>query len=703
MRLLLIFLTAWLISGPAHANPVQQPHIEVELIPASMAVTPGEPFTVALRMTMDRNWHTYWRNPGDSGLPTTIRWTLPEGFTAGPILWPAPERVDIGPLANYGYKNEILLITDIATPERIRGMLVPIKARADWLVCEEICIPGDAEMSLMLPVGPAVPNPKWARAIQATRDALPREVPGLDASATLAGDEWLISIARDAAPRLGNLQFFPYDDGVVRYASPQHFSAAGDRYLLRFDTGIAVEGFEGALEGVLVANPAFPTGVSGAPVAMAFDTAPALPPMSATMPVSTNVTLLAALALAFVGGIILNLMPCVFPIVSIKLLGFVQQSGGSDSSLRAHGLLFSAGVLVCFWVVAGALLGLRAGGEALGWGYQLQSPLIVSALAILFFALALNLSGVFHFGDSMQQLAGSVRARGGYLDAFSAGLLATIVATPCTAPFMGVALGFALTQPTLDAMLVFTFLALGMASPYIVLSFSPALMRRLPKPGAWMETLRQILAFPLYLTVVWLAWVLGRQVGVDGVAKLLVALTLFGAALWVYGRWRNALASRVRFTAVALAALLAAGGVLVALPGPVARDAVAYDAADAWKPWSTDAVAKAQAEGRAVFVDFTAAWCVTCQVNKQLVLNRAAVMQRFAETDIVLLRADWTNQDPEITEALRLLGRSGVPVYAMYPANGAAPELLPELLTESRIMEAIERATRGSARTAAAP
>ncbi|MEX0959223.1 MAG: thioredoxin family protein [Burkholderiales bacterium] len=702
MRLFLTLLTAWLISGHALANPVQRPHIEVELIPASMAVTPGEPFTVALRMTMEDRWHTYWRNPGDSGLPTTIQWTLPEGFEAGPILWPVPERIDIGPLANYGYKNEVLLITDIRTPDSIRGLLVPIKARADWLVCEEICIPGDAELSIMLPVGPSSPNPLWANAIEATRDGLPRELPGLDAAATLAGDEWLISIAREAVPRLGKLEFFPHDDGWIRYASPQRLVTVGDRHQIRFDAAPGARDLEGELAGVLVARPAFSAGVPGATVAMAFDTAAALPPAPVSTPAG-NVTLLAALALAFVGGIILNLMPCVFPIVSIKLLGFVQQSGGNNASLRAHGLVFAAGVVVCFWAVAGVLLGLRAGGEALGWGYQLQSPLVVSALAILFFALALNLSGVFHFGDSMQQLAGSVRARSGYLDAFLAGLLATVVATPCTAPFMGVALGFALTQPASDAMLVFTFLALGMASPYILLSFSPALMRRLPKPGAWMDTFRRILAFPLYLTVVWLAWVLGRQVGVDGVAKLLVALTLFGAALWVYGHWRHSPSARARYAAVLMSALLAAGGVLAAWPASEARDPVAYEypSSDAWKQWSPGAVEAAQSEGKAVFVDFTAAWCVTCQVNKQLVLNRGAVLRRFAEADVQLLRADWTNQDPEITEALRLLGRSGVPVYAMYPADGGAPELLPELLTESRVMEAIERATGGGARTAA--
>ena len=357
---------------------------------------------------------------------------------------------------------------------------------------------------------------------------------------------------------------------------------------------------------------------------------------------------------------------------------------------------------MCFWLVAGLLLGLRAGGAALGWGYQLQSPLVVSALAALFFMLALNLSGVFEFGLRAQQIAGSVRADSGYLDAFLSGLLATVVATPCTAPFMGVALGFALVQPPMTSMLVFTALALGMAAPYLLLSFSPRLVQRLPKPGPWMYTLKRVLAFPLYLTVVWLAWVLGRQTGVDGIAQLLAGLTLLAAALWVFGRWRRAARAGARRAAYATALILAIGGLVAAWPGDVQRGAEATVATERWQAWSPAAVSEAQAQGRAVFVDFTAAWCVTCQVNKQLVLSRDAVTAHFDAANVALMRADWTNRNPQITEALRSLGRSGVPVYAVYPAGGGAPQLLPELLTEARVIEAIDVAARGAAPVAAA-
>jgi DsbC/DsbD-like thiol-disulfide interchange protein/cytochrome c biogenesis protein CcdA len=698
MRLFAILLSL-LVFSAAHANTVQRDHIEAELIPATTSVQPGQPLTLALRLKMETHWHTYWKNPGDSGLATRIHWTLPAGFEAGDIQWPAPKRIDVGPLANYGYEGEVLLLTDIRTPPDFTGGMVPVAARADWLVCEEICIPGDAEFSLMLPVGPADPNPKWAARIAQTRAALPRPDETISASATLAGNEWVLTIPRATAPRLARLQFFPDQEGWIDYASKQQLQDLGDRWQLRFAAAPGMTDDGGRLTGLLAAEPGFAGGATAVTVSLPYATAAALPPM----PVdggSGSLTLWLALGLALVGGLLLNLMPCVFPVVGIKVLTFVENSRSSPASLRAHGLLFALGVLLCFWMVAGVLLGLRAGGAALGWGYQLQSPLVVSALALLFFAVALNLSGVYEFGLRAQQLAGSIRAESGYLDAFLSGLLATIVATPCTAPFMGVALGFALTQPPAASMLVFTALALGMAAPYLLLSFSPRLVQKLPKPGPWMETLKQVLAFPLYLTAVWLVWVLGRQAGVDAVAKLLVGITLVGAALWTFGRWRVAPRRGVRAAAFASALLLAAGGLVTAWPTAIQTGNASAAAGEIWQPWSRSAVAQAQARGQTAFVDFTAAWCVTCQVNKRLVLSRDSVVDGFKARNIALLRADWTNQDPEITAALKELGRSGVPVYVFYPANGGAPLLLPEVLTESRVLEALDQVA--ATRTAAA-
>jgi DsbC/DsbD-like thiol-disulfide interchange protein/cytochrome c biogenesis protein CcdA len=695
---LIFLITAGLISVPAAANPVRADHIDVELIPATTSVEPGGTLTLALRLAADEHWHTYWKNPGDSGLATQIDWTLPDGFEAGPIQWPSPERIDVGPLANYGYDGEVLLLTDIRVPDHVSGT-VPIQANASWLVCEEICIPGDAKLTLMLPTGPAAPDPQWAERIDQTRAALPRVISGLGVRAQLAGGDWVLTLPKSSAPGLRNLAFFPDEEGWIEYASQQKLGVSQDGDVQLQFAAAAGGDRQGQLSGLLVADPGFSGSGSAAIINTAFSVTDALPPAP---PPGSRLGLFLALGFAFVGGMILNLMPCVFPVVGIKVLTFVESSRASPASLRAHGLLFALGVLVCFWAIAGVLIALRAGGASLGWGYQLQSPLVVSALALLFFVLALNMSGVFEMGARAQQLAGSVRAESGYLDAFLSGVVATVVATPCTAPFMGAALGFAVTQPAVISMTVFTALALGMAAPYLVLSFSPKLVGRLPKPGHWMVTLKQALAFPLYLTVVWLVWVLGRQVGIDAVARFLIGTTFIAAGLWIYGNWNAASASRARAVAYVFAAVFILSGSVVAWPETSAdRNNNLATTKGIWEPWSADSVNVARQEGRAVFVDFTAAWCVTCQVNKRLVLNRESVQTRFRDSNIVLMVADWTNRDPEISLALDSLGRSGVPVYVMYPPGGGDPKLLPELLTESLVLDAIDEVTQ-SLRTAEA-
>jgi thiol:disulfide interchange protein DsbD len=713
-HLLIALVLTGLMSLTAAANPVRRDHIDVELIPASTRIEPGSVLTVVLRLKPDEHWHTYWKNPGDSGLATQITWELPEGFKAGPIQWPTPTRIDVGPLANYGYDGEVLLLTDIQVPRSLPAN-VPIRASAFWLVCEEICIPGDADLALTLPAGPAAPHPLWSDRIEQVRAALPSKIDGLQVAAQLAGgEEWILSLPRSAMSKSGKLQFFPDEEGWIEYAAPQQTYAADGKVHLRFAAAAAISQRQGPLTGLLVADPPFAGGQNAAlisSVVTVSETVPAPPPAaSATVsesvppppaaPAQSNLTLIVALAFAFVGGAILNLMPCVFPVVGIKVLTFVENSRSSAASLRGHGLLFGLGVLVCFWVIAGILLTLRAGGATLGWGFQLQSPLVVSALALLFFVLALNMSGVFELGARAQQLAGSVRAQqlagsvraqSGYADAFLSGVIATLVATPCTAPFMGAALGFAITQSATVSMTVFTALALGMAAPYVVLSFSPKLVGRLPKPGPWMETLKQVLAFPLYLTAVWLVWVLGRQVGVDAIARLLVGMTFIGAGLWAYGRWQSVATPRVRAAARTAAIVLVLGGAVFAWPQADAtnqvKPATLATNTGNWQPWSPEAVAAANQEGRTVFVDFTAA----C---------REAVQTRFREKDVVTMVADWTNRDPQISAALDSLGRSGVPVYVFYTPDSRAPILLPELLTESLVLNGIEEATQ-AIRTAA--
>ncbi|MGD8476866.1 MAG: thioredoxin family protein [Burkholderiales bacterium] len=698
-------LLAGLVSLPADANPVRRDHIDAELIPATTSVEPGSVLTVALRLKPDAHWHTYWKNPGDSGLATHIDWELPEGFSAGPILWPVPTRIDVGPLANYGYDGEVLLLTDIQVPRDLPAS-VPIRAMASWLVCEEICIPGDAEFTLALPVGPAKPNLLWSGRIDQTRAALPKTIDGLDVRAQfVAGSEWVLSLPRSVLPQKSTLRFFADSEERIDHASKQQMYEGDGMVYLRFAAASGASEQQRPLTGLLVADPAFASGATAALISPAVSitesapaavlTGPVLNKAVSNKPAQARLTTIVALAFAFIGGVILNLMPCVFPVVGIKVLTFVENSRSSPASLRAHGLLFALGVLASFWVVAGALLGLRAGGATLGWGYQLQSPLVISALALLFFVLALNMSGVFELGTRAQQLAGSVRANTGYADAFFSGVIATLVATPCTAPFMGAALGFAITQSAPVAMAVFTALALGMAMPYLVLSFSPKLVGYLPKPGQWMVSLKQALAFPLYLTVVWLVWVLGRQVGIDAVARFLVGMTAVAAALWIYGRWNRAHTLVARNSARAVAAVLVVAALIYAWPHPgAAQRATLAAESDHWKEWSPAAVTAAREQGRVVFVDFTAAWCVTCQVNKRLVLNKDAVQQRFRDRGIVTMVADWTNRDPQISAALDALGRSGVPVYVFYPGNGGEPILLPELLTESLVLDGIDEATR---------
>ena len=479
--------------------------------------------------------------------------------------------------------------------------------------------------------------------------------------------------------------FFPAEDGIIENAAEQKLSRSGDGWVLRV---AAAEGISSraAVDGLLVAEPGWGGAMYGAAAEVSLPVT-----ASAAELAPGRITLLIAVVLAFAGGLILNLMPCVFPVVSIKVLGFVEQAHGDRRQLRLHGLAFASGVLMCFWAVAGALLLLRSGGAALGWGYQLQSPLVVTALAVLFFVLALNLSGLFELGTRLQVLAGSADGGHGYRGSFLSGLLATVVATPCTAPFMGAALGYALTQPAGASMLVFTALALGMAAPYVALSLSPALARRLPRPGRWMQTFKQLLAFPLYLTVVWLTWVLGKQQGLDAAIRLLAGLVLVSAGLWALGRWgMPSISARGRALARAAAIALAVSAVAVAWPGESAR-ARAPASDQRWQPYSPAALRAAQAAGKPVFVDFTAAWCVTCQVNKRLVLESEPIRRGFEQKHVTLLRADWTNRDADIAAALARLGRSGVPVYALYAADaGASPHLLPEILTRDLVRDALD-------------
>jgi len=703
------------------AAPVRTAHVEAELVAEQSALIPGRPNTVALRLVMERGWHTYWQNAGDSGLPTTLTWKLPEGLKAGPIQWPAPRALPVGPLVNYGYEGAVLLLSDIATvPDFLSGKTVTLSARADWLVCKEICIPEGADLSLTLPViadaAQVTRDPRWIDAIAKARTSLPRPANEWNVTATGRGSTVELHLApaagQDSAASIAGSHFFPYVEGQIEASGVQSLTHQGTDWSMSLPVASQRVGEFRRVAGVLVwgdasARRALAIDVPLAGTVVAGSTAPALtaPPLKLTPPASgadTTLSLGTAIFFALVGGLLLNLMPCVFPVLSLKVLGFATHRE-NDAAMRHHGLAFGAGVLVSFWLLAGVLIGLRAAGAQLGWGFQLQSPAMIAALAVLFFVLALNLSGVFEVRQFVPSSLATWNAKNPLLNDALSGALAVVVASPCSAPFMGAALGYALAGPMLSTWIVFTVLAIGMALPYVLLAYFPAWRKRLPKPGAWMLRLKQLLAFPLYATVLWLAWVLGAQLDNDAVLRLGASLLLIALGLWAWQTMRTGGARGWGIAAAAsIAGALAVGWPVVGTSAMDAESNVAKrPAADGpWQEYSAARVAQLVEAGRPVFVEFTAAWCVTCQVNKRLVLDTDAVRDVFARRKVALLQADWTRRDPAIGAALAALGRNGVPVYVFF-RPGKEPLLLPEVLTKQDIFDAID--TPQSAATLDAP
>ena len=696
--------SAFALAAAVPAAPVRTGHVEAELVAAKTALMPGEPLTVALRLGIDKGWHTYWKNPGDSGLPTTLEWKLPDGVKAGPIEWPAPQLLPAGPLLNYGYENEVLhLVTLTTVPDFLSGREVTLAARADWLVCKEICIPEGADLTLTLPVANvAAPDPRWSKPIAAEQAALPRPLSGWQVSAEGRGKSIalkLLPTAGTADP--GEMRFFSNAIDRIEPSAPQTLTREGNGYVLLLPVATTLNGAFGNLAGVVTAANGFGNGARAATVEVAVNGAVTAPPrasIAAPPPLSLpsggaeaeGPGLAFALVFALLGGALLNLMPCVFPVLSLKVLGFATHHD-RKSTLHQEAVAFAAGVIMTFVALGLLLSALRAAGEQLGWGFQLQSPAVVTALAILFFVLALNLSGVFEFGQLAPSSVAGWSSRNRTIDAFGSGVLAVIIASPCTAPFMGAALGFALAGGIAMMVIVFVALGIGMALPYALLAWFPGWRKRLPRPGPWLERFKQLLAFPLYATVIWLAWVLGAQRDNDAVLRLFAVLLGVGFALWA---WRIVRGGGARPWGIVGLAMLALA-VVVAWPLFV-RDADAVKTTDAsapaiagdWTSFTPARVADFTAAGRPVFIDFTAAWCVTCQVNKRFVLNTDAVRAAFAKRNVALVRADWTRRDPAITQALAALGRSGVPVYVLH-RPGKAPLLLPEVLQQQMVIDAL--------------
>ena len=682
----------------------------------------AQPVWVGLQITHAPEWHTYWKNAGDSGMPTELQWTLPPGVMAGDIAWPLPKKIPIGHLANYGYEGTVLLpVPLIITPEYKPGVLadaLDVKLKATWLVCRKECIPQDGEFALKIPLRSS--TALNGAAFDAALKSQPADVAGAHQVA-LKDDGKRLAVRVAGLPvdvRGQPLELFPESPGVVVTAATparadepvgartwsQHWD--GDVWTAdvpvspeRADspekmTLVLVAGERGWRAEAPVAGAwpalALPAGVSpaleAALKANANAGANAPPPAAPTaVPASTFVW---ALLGALIGGLVLNLMPCVFPVLAIKVLGFTQHADDRRAH-RTSGLAYTAGVVLSFLALGALMLALRAAGQQLGWGFQLQSPAVVAALTVLFTVIGLNLAGVFEFGSFLPSRLATLEARNPVANSFLTGMLAVAVASPCTAPFMGASLGLAVGLPALQALLIFAAIGLGMALPYLAASWWPAVARLLPKPGAWMDTFKKFMAFPMFGTAVWLLWVLGQQTGIDGAGALLALLVVLALVLWalgLQGRTRTVLAS----------VSIAAGALLASAIGPnvikmaEAATPVAETPGARWQPWSAERVQTALGAGQPVFVDFTAAWCVTCQYNKKTTLASAEVLSAMDAAKVQTFRADWTRRDAAITAELQKLGRSGVPVYVLQ-APGQAPVVFSEILSATEVKDALGR------------
>lgn len=684
---------------------VTTPQVRAELLAyAPDGLAPGQEAWLGLRITHRPEWHTYWKNPGDSGLATSLQWTLPAGLESGDIQWPTPHKLPVGPLMNYGYEGTLLLPVPLHVGQGFDATQAEIRLRADWLVCKEVCIPESGEFRLTLP-GRASSGTEHAAVFQAAKQAVPTP---LEAARTVARfDGYALSLEVEGLPASWQgrgVEVFSEQEGVVDHAAPT--TAQWDGAVWRSRVALSPQRFASPsrLTMVLVGEGDSPGRALNFDIAGAWPEPPpagnasihgatAAPSGGAAAPAAGTtppIGLWAALLLALGGGALLNLMPCVFPVLSLKVLGFAAHA--HDARQRWGGALaYAAGVVLSFVALAGLMLALRAGGEQLGWGFQLQSPPFVAALALLFTLIALNLAGVFHVGSVLPSGLATARARHPMVDSLLTGVLAVAVASPCTAPFMGASLGLAVTLPTAQALTVFAALGVGMALPYVLASASPWIARRLPRPGAWMETFKVAMAFPMFATVLWLTWVLGQQAGLDAATALLAVLLALAFAAWALasptlGRW-----SRVGLGAASIAVLALTSVWAWPMFTPMSVAATSTPASARWLAWDPARVEAARAEGRPVFVDFTAAWCVTCQFNKRGTLATDEVLAEFDARRVLLMRADWTRRDAQIGAELQRLGRSGVPVYALYApgTSPATPQLLPEILSRDAVREAL--------------
>jgi len=710
MRLAILSVCGLGLNAPVWSQSavVNTPQVRAELVAhAPNGVQAGQTLWVGLQLQHQPEWHTYWRNPGDSGLPTQLEWHLPAGVQASPIAWPLPSKLRAGSLTNYGYDKTVLLAVPLIVSHAFKANThLDIQLHANWLVCRLECIPQEGDFQIRIPTQTS--HAPLAAVFETLLAQQPKSVAltTTEAQFDAQGKTQFISLrigGLPAALQRHRLAIFPAAPEILESATEQHPLATqswqGSDWTAKLPLSTLRQSSPQSLSLLLVDSQGDQRqGVDiHIPITRAWPVAPDGPvadtPMTTLPPQAAEVGVWAfvlALAGAFVGGLILNLMPCVLPILAIKVLSFAQHSR-QHRAHRIAGLAYTSGVVLSFLLLGAGVLALRSAGEQLGWGFQLQSPMVVSALAVLFTLIALNLWGLFELGQVLPSSWLTFQARHPVSDAFLSGVLAVAVASPCTAPFMGASLGLAMTLPAPQALAIFAAMGLGLALPYLLASAWPAVARRLPHPGPWMVMLRQLLAFPMLATVVWLLWVLGQQTSLDASTLLLAGLLGLSALVW---------STRFRTRSGRLLQLLFAGSLAwasvswVQLLHEVDSTASSNNStaptvgAPIWQEWSQDKVTQSLAQNQPVFVDFTAAWCVTCQINKKTTLGSRTVLSDFQAHQVLLLRADWTRRDPAITTALSALGRSGVPVYVLY-APGRSPLVLSELLSPDQIHEAL--------------
>lgn len=684
MRALFLTLLTWCLASPALASqsvPVDTGKVTASLVSSHDSVAPGQEFYIALRTVLDDHWHTYWRNPGDSGEPVQINWELPESVTAGEINWPLPRPIATGPIVNYGFEGAPLFpVKFTVSADAEPGSVITVRSNFYYLVCKDVCIPEQGSASLPIAIGEPAEDTRWKSEIEAALAATPKRG---SVQGAIKKSDGRVDISFIDLPEgdFSNAYFFPYDQGIIGHSNPQAITRGKDGLQLTttpdyiWDSATP-ETFDGILT--------YQQGgqLKGTEVSLAVGQSLDIGAASAPKAAIGGVTLWTAIIGALIGGLILNLMPCVFPVISIKALSIAKSAHGERAKIRREAWLYTAGVIATFLLLTVILLGLKAGGAEIGWGFQLQSPKVVALLAVLLFVIGLNLLGAFEFGSGLQNTGAELTQKSGAAGSFFTGALAVVVATPCTAPLMAGAVGYALAAPAIVTLAVFMALAIGFALPFLLIAYVPGLLSKLPKPGPWMERFKEILAFPMFAAAIWLVWVLSLQVGEDGVLLVLSAMLAVGLAIWFFKR-KGGMGK-----VLGAASILAAIALPISISANTVSSAVSSSKIEA-EVWSPARVAELQAEGRSIFVDFTAAWCVTCKVNEKVVLNKAKTQKLFNDTNTAFLIADWTNKDDVIAAELAKYGRAGVPLYLVYSNNSVSPAILPQVLSYDVIKDAL--------------